>query len=171
MTPHSDPAHHVPPSAGPATGRAAAGPDGSRTGLFRALARTPLFAMRRRASPRSAPTQRSTTARTSSPTALFRPGEVEYAHLQSLPPFVSDHLILTDLRILRVRTDDSGAITQLSQAASRQISTARSEHFRDRATVTVELHLGSSLRLEETAPAEAHRFVVTVNGVTGRHRS
>ena len=48
-------------------------------------------------------------------TGLFRPGEIEYARLQSLPPFDTDLLILTDLRIMRVRTDAQGSIAQLSE--------------------------------------------------------
>ena len=104
-------------------------------------------------------------------TGLFRPGEIEYARLQSLPPFDTDLLILTDLRIMRVRTDAQGSIAQLSEAAPRQVGAVRAEDFRGRATVTVELHVGSSMRLEETTPAEAQRFVDTLTEVAARSRA
>lgn len=102
---------------------------------------------------------------------LFRPGEIEYARLRSLPPFDTDLLILTDQRIMRVRTDAEGSIAQLSEATPRQVGVVRAEEFRERATVTVELHVGSSMRLEETTPAEAQRFVDTVNEVAARSRA
>ena len=104
-------------------------------------------------------------------TGLFRPGEIEYARLQSLPPFDTDLLILTDLRIMRVRTDAQGSIAQLSEATPRQVGAVRAEDFRGRATVTVELHVGSSMRLEETTPAEAQRFVDTLTEVAARSRA
>ncbi|WP_157929844.1 hypothetical protein [Brevibacterium epidermidis] len=104
-------------------------------------------------------------------TGLFRPGEIEYARLQSLPPFDTDLLILTDLRIMRVRTDAQGSIAQLSEAAPRQVGAVRAEDFRGRATVTVELHVGSSMRLEATTPAEAQRFVDTLTEVAARSRA
>src|SRR5699024_8216643 len=118
MTAHSDPSRHVPPSETPETSRSAASPNNSGPGFFRTLTRAPLLAMRRWRSSQSATARRARASGSraggsrgqssagSSPAALFRPGEVEYAHLQSLPPFVSDHLVLTDRRILRVRTDD-----------------------------------------------------------------
>lgn len=102
---------------------------------------------------------------------LFRPGEIEYERLRSLPPFDTDLLILTDLRIMRVRTDAQGSVTQLSQASLRQIGAVRAEDLRGRATVTVELHVGASMRLEETTPAEAQRFVDTVTVVAARYRA
>lgn len=102
---------------------------------------------------------------------LFRPGEIEYARLRSLPPFDTDLLILTNARIMRVRTDVQGAIAQLSEARPRQVGAVRAEDFRGRATVTVELHVGSSMRLEETTPAEAQRFVDTLTEVTARSRA
>lgn len=72
---------------------------------------------------------------------------------------------------MRVRTDAQGSVAQLSQATPRQIGAIRAEEFRGRATVTVELHVGSSMRLEETTPAEAQRFVDTVTEVAARSRS
>ncbi|TGD30189.1 hypothetical protein EB835_13815 [Brevibacterium sp. S22] len=102
---------------------------------------------------------------------LFRPGEIEYERLRSLPPFDTDLLILTDLRIMRVRTDTRGSVTQLSQASLRQIGAVRAEDLRGRATVTVELQVGASMRLEETTPAEAQRFVDTVTEVAARSRT
>lgn len=104
-------------------------------------------------------------------TGLFRPGEIEYARLRSLPPFDTDLLILTDQRIMRVRTDAGGSVAQLSEAAARQVGAVRAEDFRERATVTVELHVGSSMRLEETTPPEARRFVDTINEVAARSRT
>ena len=104
-------------------------------------------------------------------TGLFRPGEIEYVRLRSLPPFDTDLLILTDQRIMRVRTDAQGSIAQLSEAAARQVSAVRAEDFRGRATVTVELHVGSSMRLEETIPTEAQRFVDTLTEVAARSRA
>lgn len=104
-------------------------------------------------------------------TGLFRPGEIEYARLRSLPPFDTDLLILTDQRIMRVRTDAQGSIAQLSEAAARQVGAVRAEDFRGRATVTVELHVGSSMRLEETIPTEAQRFVDTLTEVAARSRA
>jgi hypothetical protein len=105
------------------------------------------------------------------PTVLFRPGEIEFARLHSLPPFDADLFILTDRRLMRVRTDAAGHVAQLSQTALWQVEHARAEDFRDRSTVTVELHVGSSMRLEETASANAHRFVATLNEATERSRS
>lgn len=102
---------------------------------------------------------------------MFRPGEIEYARLKSLPPFDTDLLILTNLRIMRVRTDAQGSIAQLSEAAARQVGAVRAEDFRGRATVTVELHVGSSMRLEETTPAEAQRFVDTLTEAVARSRA
>ena len=102
---------------------------------------------------------------------LFRPGEIEYARLRSLPPFDTDLLILTNVRIMRVRTDAQGSIAQLSEATPRQAADVRAEESRGRATVTVELHVGSSMRLEETTPAEAQRFVDTFTEVAARSRT
>ena len=102
---------------------------------------------------------------------LFRPGEIEYARLRSLPPFDTDLLILTNARIMRVRTDAQGSIAQLSEATLRQAADVRAEESRGRATVTVELHVGSSMRLEETTPAEAQRFVDTFTEVVSRSRT
>ncbi|SDR75975.1 hypothetical protein SAMN04489752_0174 [Brevibacterium siliguriense] len=101
----------------------------------------------------------------------FRPGEIEYARLRSLPPFDTDLLIVTNLRIMRVHTDAQGSIAQLSEAAARQVGVVRAEEFRGRATVTVELHVGSSMRLEETTPADAQRFVDILNEVAVRSRT
>lgn len=102
---------------------------------------------------------------------LFRPGEIEYARLRSLPPFDTDLLILTNARIMRVRTGAQGSIAQLSEARPRQAADVRVEESRGRATVTVELHVGSSMRLEETTPAEAQRFVDTFTEVAVRSRT
>lgn len=122
---------------------------------------------------RGAPTSDDQQARSGSINAagLFRPGEIEYARLRSLPPFDTDLLILTDQRIMRVRTDAGGAVAQLSEAAARQVGAVRAEDFRERATVTVELHVGSSMRLEETTPTEAQRFVDTLTDVAARLRA
>lgn len=79
-------------------------------------------------------------------------------------------LILTDRRLMRVRIDGSGAVVQLSQTANRQIGHARAEDFRDRASVTVELGVGSTIRLDEADPAEARRFIATVAEVAARFR-
>ena len=72
---------------------------------------------------------------------------------------------------MRVRTDAEGSIAQLSEATPRQVGVVRAEEFRERATVTVELHVGSSMRLEETTPAEAQRFVDTFTEVAARSRA
>lgn len=170
----SDP-RHVSPSERPDPH-----PDSTVTGRWRALARTPLRVIRGWVAPRPAdrsaapPSTTPPSARKRSPgsrsTGVFHAGEVEYAHLRSLPPFDTDHLVLTDLRIMRVRTDVTGTVTQLAQAAPWQIRTARAEHFRERATVTVEFHIGSSMRLEETTPAEAERFIATIDEAAARWR-
>lgn len=183
----TDPSHHVPPSE-----RTNPHSDRTVTGRWRALARTPLRVIRAWVAPRpggrpATPTSAGPGRAAAPPPAgrrwadppasgsrsagVFHAGEVEYAHLRSLPPFDTDHLVLTDLRIMRVRTDDSGTITQLAQAAPWQIRTARAEHFRNRATVTVEFHIGSSMRLEETTPAEAQRFIATIDEATARWRT
>ena len=171
----SDPSRHVPPSERPDPHS-----DSTVTGRWRALARTPLRVIRGWVAPRPAdrsaapPSTTPSSAGQRSPgsrsTGVFHAGEVEYAHLRSLPPFDTDHLVLTDLRIMRVRTDVTGTVTQLAQAAPWQIRTARAEHFRDRATVTVEFHIGSSMRLEETTPAEAERFIATIDEAAARWR-
>src|SRR5699024_1846872 len=121
-------------------------------GRWRALARTPLRVIQEWVSPR--PANRSMAPPSTAPpsarkrssgsrsTGVFHAGEVEYAHLRSLPPFDTDHLVLTDLRIMRVRTDGRGTVTQLAQAAPWQIRTDRAEHIRYHATVTVEDHNG-----------------------------
>ena len=167
----TDPSRHVPPSERPDPHS-----DRTVTGRWRALARAPLRVIRAWVAPRPAdpPSTTPPSAGQRSPgsrsTGVFHAGEVEYAHLRSLPPFDTDHLVLTDLRIMRVRTDVTGTITQLAQAAPWQIRTARAEHFRDRATVTVEFHVGSSMRLEETTPAEAERFIATIDEAAARWR-
>jgi hypothetical protein len=144
---------------------------------FLAFVRAPFLALRRRTETSSAPASRDSTRRTfagrsSLPPAelskLFHPGEVEYARLRSQPPFDSDLFILTDRRLMRLRTDGSGAVAQLSQAAPWQIASARAEDFRNHASVTVELHIGATMRLEETAPNEAERFVATLTEVVAR---
>lgn len=181
MTSHSLPSNPVPPADDadrPEPARPAFPDDSSPTdGWF------PFRAFRRWARNRKADTlppasrgpakqdnPRARSARIKA-TSLFRPGEIEYVRLQSLPPFDTDLLILTDLRIMRVRTDAQGAIAQLSEAPARQIAAVRAEEFRERATVTVELHVGSSMRLEETTPAEAQRFVDTLTEVAARSRA
>ena len=121
-------------------------------------------------SPRRSPADRPNLA-PDVPIGLFRPGEIEFARLYSLPPFDTDVLTLTDRRLMRVRTDAAGHVAQLSQTALWQVGHARAEEFRDRATVTVELHVGSSMRLEETAPAEAHEFVDTITEAAARSRA
>ncbi|WP_167193559.1 hypothetical protein [Brevibacterium pigmentatum] len=181
MTSHSLPSDPVPPADDadrPGSVRPAI-PDGPSLtdgwSPFRALRR---WAKARKSASRptarrGAPTSFDQQARSGSINAagLFHRGEFEYARLRSLPPFDTDLLILTNLRIMRVRTDAQGLVAQLSEAATRQVGGVRAEEFRGRATVTVELHVGSSMRLEETTPAEAHRFVDTVNEVAARSRA
>jgi hypothetical protein len=72
---------------------------------------------------------------------------------------------------MRVRTDGSGAVSQLSQAATWQIGSARAEEFHDHASVTIELRIGSSMRLDEATPDQARRFVDTVTEVAARSRA
>ncbi|WP_166969376.1 hypothetical protein [Brevibacterium atlanticum] len=159
MTSPSTPSEPVSPTgdAGPArSGPPAAAPSDVS---FRAFLRAPFRALRKRADTRRA---------ADVPSRLFHPGEIEYARLRSLPPFDSDLLILTDRRLMRVRTDGSGAVAQLSQAAPWQIESARAEDFRDHASVTIELHIGATMRLEEAASDEAQRFVATLTKVVAR---
>ena len=169
MTSPSDP---VPPTDDAAPTRSdpsAAAPGGD---LSLAFLRAPILAIRKRA---RRPAGRIRAARpnlaSAAASGLFRPGEIEFARLHSLPPFDTDLFILTDRRLLRVRTDAAGTVSQLSQTALRQVEHARAEDFRDRSTVTVELRVGSSMRLEETASAQAQRFVTTINEVAERSRS
>ena len=175
MTSHSLPSDPVPPDDAdrPESARPEIpdGPSAAEVGsplrVFRRwwrTRRTASAARRRPSSPR-------TRSESIDATGLFRPGEIEYERLRSLPPFDTDLLILTDLRIMRVRTDAQGSVAQLSQATPRQIGAVRAEEFRGRATVTVELHVGSSMRLEETTPTEAQRFVDTVTEVAARSRT
>lgn len=176
MTSPSTPSEPVPPTgeAGPTR----SGPSGSASEKsFLAFVCAPFLALRRRPEVSRAPATRGSTRRTpagrsSLPPAelsgLFRPGEVEYARLRSQPPFDSDLFILTDRRLMRVRTDGSGAVAQLSQASPWQIARARAEDFRNHASVIVELHIGATMRLEETAPDEAQRFVATLAEVVAR---
>ncbi|MCU4298501.1 hypothetical protein D3I60_15715 [Brevibacterium permense] len=184
MTSHSLPSDPVPPAddagrSGPIRPAVPDGPSSTDGGpLFRAFRRwtrtgrseSRAAAHRKPTAPTTPDTPRARPERITA-TALFRPGEIEYARLQSLPPFDTDLLIVTDLRIMRVRTDAQGFIAQLSEAAPRQVGAVRAEEFRGRATVTVELRVGSSMRLEETTPAEARRFVDTLTEVAARSRA
>ena len=72
------------------------------------------------------PTSGSRASQTGRPASTISANQVDKpvssrrdrdARLQSLPPFDTDLLILTDLRIMRVRTDAQGSIAQLSEAA------------------------------------------------------
>lgn len=191
MTSPSTPSDPVPPTDGAGPTRPGLTNTAPSDVSFLAFVRAPFLALRKRAEARRAkvahrsaagrptprmsrgdPVDRTSTARRHlalpAPTGLFQPGEIEYARLRSQPPFDSDVLILTDRRLMRVRTDDAGTIAQLSQAAPWQIERARAEDFREHTNVTVELHVGASMRLEGTASAEARRFVTTLNEVAAR---
>ncbi|UVI36483.1 hypothetical protein [Brevibacterium spongiae] len=182
MTSHPIPSEPVPPADGTGHDRPEAVGRETSDGLSPAAIRSPLRAFRdwlrtRRTASHATPAahrepaDRRTRSEPITQAGLFHPGEIEYAHVRSQPPFDTDRLILTDLRIMRVRTDAAGAVLQVSQAAPWQVMSAQAETIRDRTTVTVELHVGSSMRLEETTPTEAQRFVDTLTEVVARSRT
>ncbi|MCD1287718.1 MULTISPECIES: hypothetical protein [unclassified Brevibacterium] len=180
MTSHPLPSDSDPPTGESDFGRpATAWPEKLGSALLD-FVRSTLLTFRRNAETRQigarGPAPRRPTGlwaglRPSASTNLFQPREIEYARLQSLPPSDSDLLILTDLRIMRVRTDAEGAVVQLSQAALRQVVIARAEDNHGHACVGIEFHVGSSMRLERTTPAEARRFITAVTEVVDRLRT
>lgn len=97
------------------------------------------------------------------PPGTLHSGETVRASIGSLDHSFPQVLVATDRRILLVRTDPSGAILQLSQQTLSLLDHARHNDVHGRATITIEFHNGSTMRMQSADAAQAREFVTSLN--------
>lgn len=99
------------------------------------------------------------------PPGTLQPGEIVRTSIGNLDHSSPQVLVATDRRILLVRSDQDGAIRQLSQQTLTLLDHARHNDVHGRATITIEFQNGSTMRMQSADPAQARKFVTSLNRI------